>query len=150
MYKKILKTFILTLTLLVVWQCTPDNRTIAEPTITEPVYSIKLWTMIPDTFMVVDSSSVLQVYADILKDSLIISDSTQVRFYASFGSVTNQSVTVGGQALAEYRTAFFDSTTFITGNLQIKASVNGGGKIIYDTISIVVIDANQVQKKIIE
>jgi len=148
MYKKILKTFILTLTLLAAWQCTPDNRTIAEPPVTEPVYSIKLWTMIPDTFRVIDSSSVLQVYADVLKDSLIISDSTLVRFYASFGSITAQSVTVGGQAAAEYRTAFIDSTTILTGNLQIRASVAGGGKIIYDTLSIFVKDESSLKKNI--
>lgn len=131
--------------LFLAWQCTPDKTTTVEPEITDPVYSIRLWTMIPDTFRFVDSSSVLQVYADILKDSLIISDSTQVRFYASFGTITAQSFTVGGQATSEYRPAFIDSTHIATGNLQIRASVAGGGKIIYDTLSVYVVSARKLQ-----
>lgn len=154
MYKSILKISALIAIFLMFWQCTPDNDNVIEPIIdpvipvtTDPLYSIRLWCLPADTFTVTDSASVLKIYANVFKDSLIASDSALVKFYipSGTGSITEKSFLSEGEAVATY-SAFIDSNTIYTGKLDVLGSISLGGKLTFDTLSIYIKDGMNNKK----
>lgn len=150
MSKSFFKILVATALLLMLWHCTPDKSVTLEPIVPitpDPVYFIRLWCLPSDTFIITDSASILKVYANVFKDSLIAPDSTVVKFYipSGTGSITEKSFLSDGEAEATY-SAFIDSNTIYTGKLDIHGQISLGGKLVRDTLSIFVKDG-MIKKK---
>jgi len=100
-----------------------------------PELKLLLWSMVKDTFVVVDTSSTLPVYASVNIGSLPVKDSTNVKFYADFGSITTSSLTSEGEANAVF-SPFTTGGTILSGRLNLKAKVSAYNQTIWDSISI--------------
>jgi len=151
MHRFIFKISVVIAILLMFWQCTPDNNMVIEPVvpvIPDPVYSISLWCLPSDTFTFTDSASILKIYANVFKDSLIAPDSSVVKFYipANTGTITEKSFLSDGEAVATY-SAFIDSNTNYTGKLEIRSQISLGGKLTSDTLEIYVKDGMNKKKR---
>ena len=100
----------------------------------DTTYTLNLWTMQKDTFFINDSLDVLNIYADVRKDTVSAEDSLKIRFYSSFGSISETTEVIDGQAKAVY-TPKSPSGTYLSGDLFIKAAV-ANDTLVYDSLLI--------------
>ena len=105
-----------------------------------PGVEVRLWSMIEDTIVVSDTTDSYRFYADINYEDHIIIDSTRVRFYADYGTISDESFTIDGQASATY-SPFENSSSFESKFITIKVSAaftdsSFTSKLIYDSLQV--------------
>lgn len=120
--------------LLYMSSCTPDKTIGPEEEFDENLLSVNLWTLVEDTFNVVDSTSYFEIMSEVNYNGEIAEDSTRVRFFSNKGIITDEDYTIDGQAKAIYRPKDANNN-LLSGNLTIVSSV-GENIVKYDTLKL--------------
>ena len=115
--------------------CTP-NSSITGPgdSMDESLLGLNIWSLVVDTFEVVDSNSYIEIISEVNYDLSPVEDSTRVTFFSNIGEIEQEKFTIDGQAITKLYPKDSENN-LLSGELKVVASV--GEKIFtYDTLDL--------------